>query len=684
LVARWIGAAFFLTAVFAIGGAGDALPAASADTSGAVVFQSDRDGDLELYAVNVDGTALTQLTHNDVDDSSPLPSPDGKRIAFYRSAVGLAVIDVEGTGLRALRGCTIAASWSPDSSHLACTTSGGVGISVADIASGNVVRLVQRGSDPSWSPDGRTIAYVDAGVWVVQADGGVPRRVTNRILDSPPSWSPDSRRLAYIGSATGSGPYDLFTIGVDGAGERRLVRDVDSTESSQWSPRGSPIAFAKSVAHGPSDAIYVVRPDGTGLRRVGPSAGGESSRELSWSSDGALLLFARNRFKFSLEADVVLSAGGTGPPRAVTEPFPSGGSNNEPRWLAGASLTAVPRSRPRMIALPPARTLLLPASAAALSIEPLAADGARAAVAYATCRGLVWEPLARRTTRLPRLCLGQDTGEIVVAGTRVAWISYSNGNTEAHTELDVARIGAKRPTYVAAASALTSDGHSTYDSGAVLHHLRGGGGTIAFTSSRFGGGESRSSWVLLANRTANCPSSGDWKHLRICRRLAAGGGVTATVDAGRVVTIAAGGIVRLLTTGGAALREWSLGPGISEARLTGRKLVVQRGASLLLFDTTTGASTGTWTLARDGGQPPALLDVHAELAAYTTGGAIHVLRLSDGRDLAIRLPRAAPPFSAQLESSGLFVWWNRMYDRKPSRLTFVARHALESAVARGG
>jgi hypothetical protein len=59
-------------------------------------------------------------------------------------------------------------------------------------------------------------------------------------------------------------------------------------------------------------------------------------------------------------------------------------------------------------------------------------------------------------------------------------------------------------------------------------------------------------------------------------------------------------------------------------------------------------------------------------------GAIHLLRLSDGRDKALRLPAAAPSLDAHLEPAGLFVSWNKMYDRRPGRLGVVPLRVVKA------
>jgi hypothetical protein len=64
---------------------------------------------------------------------------------------------------------------------------------------------------------------------------------------------------------------------------------------------------------------------------------------------------------------------------------------------------------------------------------------------------------------------------------------------------------------------------------------------------------------------------------------------------------------------------------------------------------------------------------------YRTGGALHLLRLSNGRNVALDLPGAAPPFDAQLVGGGLFVAWNQMHARHPGRLAFVPLRAIKGS-----
>ena len=112
-------------------------------------------------------------------------------------------------------------------------------------------------SGPQVSPDGKWVAYVatdadkaanktDSDIWLVPADGGTPRRLTNSPKhDRHPTWSPDGRWIAF--ESNRGGDFQVWVIPSDG-GEARKLTSV-STEATQpvWSPDGKNIAFVSAV-----------------------------------------------------------------------------------------------------------------------------------------------------------------------------------------------------------------------------------------------------------------------------------------------------------------------------------------------------------------------------------------------------------------------------------------------------
>ena len=162
-------------------------------------------------------------------------------------------------------------------------------------------RVLTRGFEPTWSPDGRWIAFQrDGQIFVIDASGRNERRLTTRRPGlhwpaSRPAWSPDGRRIAF------SGTRDLFVVPVPSGRRVRLTHSAESWRSNvtpAYSPDGRTIAFARSTDAFNSD-IFLMRAGGGGLRRLTTSRGshdtqGEESMP-AWSPDGRTIVFVSNR-----------------------------------------------------------------------------------------------------------------------------------------------------------------------------------------------------------------------------------------------------------------------------------------------------------------------------------------------------------------------------------------------------
>src|SRR5207247_5034229 len=102
------------------------------------------------------------------------------------------------------------------------------------------------------------------------------------------SWSPDGFHIAATRVTSEYPTGELITIDTRN-GHESLVTIFDVPFQAAWSPRGDLIAF-----HTQHDRIYVIHPDGSGLRQVTFPGLQCSDYGVAWAPDGTQLVFVRD------------------------------------------------------------------------------------------------------------------------------------------------------------------------------------------------------------------------------------------------------------------------------------------------------------------------------------------------------------------------------------------------------
>ena len=227
----------------------------------------------------------------------------------------------------------ISPAWSPDGAHIAAVDQL-VYIHDANGKStkgfnGNTKGFFVKDSngvcdEPAWSPNGRQIACVGPtddrlsnvsekpGLYLEDVKTGDEKRLPVTVgWDPSPTWSPDGKQLAYSDRIGVIRILDLNT---------HRTRTLGRGRSPDWSPKGDAIAYSTGAS------IVVSRPDGAQRHTVVSSKG--TLDQPAWSSDGTRIVYAAFGKTHESLGLRLISAGG-GQVRAVTQ------SGYDPAWKPG-------------------------------------------------------------------------------------------------------------------------------------------------------------------------------------------------------------------------------------------------------------------------------------------------------------------------------------------------------------
>jgi YD repeat-containing protein len=202
--------------------------------SSKIVFTSNREGNAQIYSMNIDGSALIRLTNNSYNDDHPRWSPNGTKILFQSDR-------------------------------------------------------------DSTAPDPENPGPTKQDIYVMNVDGsGQTRLTTDAADDCNAEWSPDGSKILFQSLRNGS-YYQVYTMNPDSSGQTNLSNGSAADIQPSWSPNGSKIAFASERDHAGIPAIYVMNSNGSNQTRLTFTGEPFKDEQPIWSRDALKIVFVSTR-----------------------------------------------------------------------------------------------------------------------------------------------------------------------------------------------------------------------------------------------------------------------------------------------------------------------------------------------------------------------------------------------------